>query len=244
MLVFNCPYPGGATTDPYWANVVLLVGAEGVDDSSIFIDESANGWPLSTNGSTQISTEQYRFGSSSMYQNATDGSSNDALVVGSSGTALSNLGAEFTIEAWGRMEALPSFWTVASVYVSTTSQRGWYFGYSSSTYRFVFYDTGGTQRIISTSFAFSTGQWYHLAVDRDASGVVRLYVDGAMVGSATSSQTIRETSATPKVGSLGGFSNVMFQGWLDEVRITKNVARYASDDGFDLPTAAFPRTGP
>ncbi len=31
-------------------------------------------------------------------------------------------------------------------------------------------------------------------------------------------------------------------GWLDELRITKGVARYASDGGFTVPTAAFPRS--
>lgn len=29
-------------------------------------------------------------------------------------------------------------------------------------------------------------------------------------------------------------------GWLDEVRITKGVALYASDSGFAVPTAALP----
>lgn len=30
-------------------------------------------------------------------------------------------------------------------------------------------------------------------------------------------------------------------GWLNEVRITKGVARYSLDSGFAVPTAAYPR---
>lgn len=34
---------------------------------------------------------------------------------------------------------------------------------------------------------------------------------------------------------------VDMNGWLDEVRITKGVARYSLDSGFAVPTAAYPR---
>jgi hypothetical protein len=34
------------------------------------------------------------------------------------------------------------------------------------------------------------------------------------------------------------------KGWVDEVRITKGIARYQTDAGFTPPTRAFPRGGP
>ena len=32
-------------------------------------------------------------------------------------------------------------------------------------------------------------------------------------------------------------------GWVDEIRISKGIARYASDGGFALPASSYPRTG-
>ncbi|TIQ46361.1 MAG: hypothetical protein E5X49_02025 [Mesorhizobium sp.] len=44
------------------------------------------------------------------------------------------------------------------------------------------------------------------------------------------------------MGKAGGNGNFGWW-WLDELRITKGVARYASDAGFTAPTAAYPRFG-
>ena len=39
--------------------------------------------------------------------------------------------------------------------------------------------------MISSGAALITGVWYHLAVDKDSSGKIRLYKNGVMMGSAT-----------------------------------------------------------
>ena len=46
---------------------------------------------------------------------------------------------------------------------------------------------------------------------------------------------------TTTVGSAEG-GNYPLNANLDEVRITKGVARYASDSGFSVPSPAFPRS--
>jgi hypothetical protein len=50
------------------------------------------------------------------------------------------------------------------------------------------------------------------------------------------SYNFNDVTATLDIGSA------TFGGWIDELRITKGVARYASDGGFTVPTAAFPRS--
>lgn len=88
----------------------------------------------------------------------------------------------------------------------------------------------------------TTGVWYHVAADKDATGKIRLYVDGVMLGSATpANSAIFNSTAGLGIGAQGANGNVDMAGWLDEVRITKGVARYASDSGFTVPTAAYPR---
>ncbi|QKC83613.1 LamG-like jellyroll fold domain-containing protein [Mesorhizobium sp. NZP2077] len=68
-----------------------------------------------------------------------------------------------------------------------------------------------------------------------------MYLNGTMVASSTH-RTINPSGAVLSIGADGNTSGFNFNGWIDEVRITKGVARYASDSGFTAPTAAFPRS--
>jgi hypothetical protein len=43
------------------------------------------------------------------------------------------------------------------------------------------------------------------------------------------------------IGGAGIFGGAQLDGWIDELRITKGTARYASDGGFSVPSAAFQR---
>ena len=65
-----------------------------------------------------------------------------------------------------------------------------------------------------------------------------------MVGSATDGSIINiastEYCTIGTIGTLDTFNPLT--GWIDELRITKGVARYDSDSGFTVPTAAFPRS--
>jgi concanavalin A-like lectin/glucanase superfamily protein len=91
----------------------------------------------------------------------------------------------------------------------------------------------------------NTGVWYHLAVDKDSTGKIRLYVNGAVVGSATpANSTINHNAGQPVSIGCTGFGGNPLSGWVDEVRVTKGVARYKTDAGFTPPTHAFPRKGP
>jgi hypothetical protein len=88
--------------------------------------------------------------------------------------------------------------------------------------------------------SITTGAWYHVAIDSNGTKV-RLYINGTPIVSQTPTST---TAGQPPLAVilgrdlLGGRS---FNGWLDEVRITKGIARYNTDSGFAAPTAAFPR---
>jgi hypothetical protein len=83
----------------------------------------------------------------------------------------------------------------------------------------------------------TAGAWYHIAADRDASNVLRLYVNGAVVASATVAATFFNSTRVLYIGNEGGTLS-LWQGQIDEVRITKGVARYGG--AFTPPIAAFP----
>jgi hypothetical protein len=71
--------------------------------------------------------------------------------------------------------------------------------------------------------------WYHLAADRDASNILRVYVDGVVVASEDiGSFAFHDSTDGLSIGRLNSSSGFrrFLNGWLDALRLTKAVARY------------------
>jgi hypothetical protein len=92
--------------------------------------------------------------------------------------------------------------------------------------------TGATTLVANT--------WNYWAVDFDGAKY-RLYLNGVMDGSFVGVRNLFASTAVLSMGESNSPGGNQFIGYLDEIRITKGVARYASDTGFVVPTAAFPR---
>lgn len=238
--VINCYASANAATDPYFANTVLLLGFEGADGAIVTSDESLAAHAAQAfAGNAQIDTGQFKFGSSSLLLDGTDDAigfddSNDWTFPG-----------QFTVEAWIRFNAISGFQTIISQWDSNNADRGWLFDYSTagSELRFLISTNGTNEIITSGAWSPSTGTWYHVVADRDASDKVRIYAGGAMVGSSTVAGSTSNEPEGIRVGCMWNGANAQFlNGWIDEVRITKGVARYASDGGYTVPTTAFPRS--
>jgi hypothetical protein len=93
---------------------------------------------------------------------------------------------------------------------------------------------------ISATWNPTTGVWYFIAIDFDGTKY-RAYSNGVMIGSSTTLRAIFNPGNKLGIGANSTNTGFWLDGWLDELRITKGVARYASDAGFAVPTAAFPR---
>jgi hypothetical protein len=234
--------------DPNWSNVVLLLGFEGSDGatgSPGMTDESPSAHGTATvSGNAQIDTAQFKFGSSSLLS---DGSGDGLTFANSSDWNLSSANSsQFTIELFARITTTTPtnralVWCGGSVgtlsfafWVETTGNGQLAFWGSTSGSSF-------NWTVATTGLTWATGTWYHLAVDKDSSGKVRLYRDGVMLASATPASSILANSTQPLRVGMDGGSGRSWPGWIDEVRVTKGIARYASDTGFTVPTAAFPR---
>ena len=95
-------------------------------------------------------------------------------------------------------------------------------------------------QITGTTVA-SVGTWYHVAVCRSGTST-RLFVNGVQEGS-TYSDTTSYIAATnrPVIGGDGfSIGSNLWNGYIDDLRITKGVARYTSN--FSVPTAEFPNS--
>ena len=151
--------------------------------------------------------------------------------------------ADWTLETWVYMtKSLSSVQVVAN------------YGYESgSTRSFVWYYNGdGTFRLAqspdgSTNYdagfgaprgGFALNTWYHLAIVRN-SGAMTMYVNGRAMPNTLSAYNI--SSISTGVFRLGTDGTNHFGGSMDDVRLTKGVARYTTD--FTPPARALPETG-
>lgn len=94
-------------------------------------------------------------------------------------------------------------------------------------------NTGG---ILNGSFTFSTNIWYHFAVTR-ASGTLTIWINGSSVGSNTTTTNFTGKGLIIGASAASG-SRGPFFGFIDDLRITKGVARYTTT--FTPPDKAFP----
>jgi hypothetical protein len=180
---------------------------------------------LVTVGNAQVSTAVKKYGTGSM---AFDGSGDWLTYPDTPATRLES--GDFTIEAWIYLNTVG----VSQTIVTKGNITGFIF-WVSGNLRF----TWGTSSILIAS-SLSANQWYHVAVVRSgsATGNLKIYIDGVL--SATSSTAVTDNFNQTDIGYVGvgrSAANPM-NGYIDDLRITKGIARYTAN--FTPPTAAFP----
>jgi hypothetical protein len=217
----------GAGGDPYFSNVSLLLHGDGANGSTTIIDNSPSPKTVTAFGDAQISTAQSKFGGASI---AFDGTG-DYLDAASSADFAFGTG-DFTIEFWAHFQLSAAY----QIFVATKLLGGATDGWS------VFVSPSGLIGLYSNGFivqggSLSSNTFYHIAVTR-ASGLVRAFANGSQVGT-TASNTQNFTRNTLAVGANVGGTETL-NGYIDDLRITKGVARYTSN--FTPPTAPFPNS--
>lgn len=216
-------------TDPAFANVSLLVHFNNAGGNPI--DSSSNGYTTATNSIT-ISAAQVKYGAAAA---SFDGSTKYATY--SHTTPLDLTTGDFTLEFWVRFNTVSASQAIL-VKATGTGVYPWQIGLNASGHlTFAGFNTSDASAYsITGSSTLSTGVWYHVAGTRHGT-TFTLWLDGASEGTATSADALR-TNGTDVVdiGNVGGVA--VLDGYMDDLRITKGLARYTS--GFTPPTAEFP----
>ena len=212
--------------DPYFGYNSLLLHMDGSNGSTTFTDSSSNALTVTANGNAQISTAQSKFGGASA---AFDGngdwlssSTNSALVFGT---------GDFTVEFFARWNSFSSYNSLYDSRSGGGSAAGFIILTSSAGVLSVY---SGTTFVVSST-ALSANSWYHVACTRSGSNL-RLFIDGSLAGSATYANNL--TDGNLIVGKTNEALSNYFNGYMDDLRITKGVARYTA--AFTPPTTAFP----
>lgn len=217
-------WPQGA--DPIFASVSLLLHMDGSDASTTFTDNSPVGHTVTANANAQIDTAQSKFGGASGLFDGTG----DYLQVADAASLDFGTG-DFTVEGWVRPNASGVQGIVGKG--DGAGSSGWTVFFNTGPNLHVY--QGGAYRCTSNSNQ-STGTWYHFAAVRSGS-TWTLYVDGvAQTATGTSADNLDNASNLRIGGQLTGIAGD-YNGWIDDLRITKGVARYTAN--FSVPTHAY-----
>ncbi len=196
---------------------------------------------LETVGNAQISTTQSKFGGSSMYF---DGNGDNLSSPTSPNLDMGT--GNFTVEAWvyvsSRTLNYPlivgnnngSYSAGAIALTNSNNDSASYFD------KFVLavYDIATPTLVASSTNSLNT--WYHLAIVRNGT-TLTMYRDGVSVASTTISSAAVFNWGKSGLRVGGGnwdAAQSYFNGYIDDLRITKGYARYTAN--FTAPTASFP----
>lgn len=230
------PASGGGGGDPHWSSVALLLGFEtGLNDESSYARSATFG----AGSGGGLASSFGRFGTRSFQRNGS------AILTFPDAASWPSGTNPFTLEFWVYFTAAPTGTSVHLLgHYDTAGQRSWSLNLESGALRLSLSSDGSTLTPkASAAWAPSINTWYHVAADFDGTNY-RTYVNGVMNGKTGTPLSLHNSTAPVSVSCAltSGASNGTFSGYMDEVRITKGVARYASDAGFTVPTAAFPRS--
>lgn len=232
---------GPAAVDPNFTSVVLLVPWNGTDGQTTATDLSNAGHTLSFQANAQIDTAQSWFGGSSLLL---DGDSDRVESADSADWSMA--AGDWTMEGFIRVSsfALEATQTIYSHYSSTSNQRSFWWRFSATAMEFIYSTNGTATTTISGAFTFSTATWYYVAAKRSGTSLI-LYAALATDPTTTVIQTgavaadsFFNSSTVFRIGSAqsAGVNAAELNGWMNQTRITKGVARDVSS----VPTAAFP----
>jgi hypothetical protein len=236
------------TQDPYlYTNTVLLLKGDGTNGSTTILDSSkVAGGPktVAAVGNAQISTAQSAFpGGASI---ALDGTGDYLSVPVNSDLSFGT--GNFTIELW--------LYIAANSSQDVDLNRGAEIVTSANgATNFTIFGIRGNSSTTGTGLALvnrvsnidssvtytgtiAQATWHHVAFVRSGT-TTSIYFNGTSVASGTlANQTINQVNPT-RIGGLdlSGYNHFL-NGYIDDLRITKGIARYTAN--FTPPTAPFP----
>ena len=219
--------------DADYPSVSLLLHCDGTDGSTTFTDSSPTPKTMTVVGQAHIETDQAKFGTASGQFDGTDALTTPA------DTSLNFGTGDFTIEAW--------------LYPTADGTDADFIGhrYTSLTTSFWFlrrtpekhirfynkYSNAVAWDITTSGDTVDKDEWTHVAAVRSGTSIT-VFIGGVARGSATSSVAMAFPNYPLLVGVGANDYTGGLVGYLDDIRITKGVARYTAD--FTPPAAAFP----
>ena len=197
---------------------------------------------METVGNASLSTTVTKYGATSLYFDGTG----DYISLKNPGYNYTFYAGNWTIESWIYTTSSATAQTIFLQYGNTADVIKLYCNGATGT---VSYQLRGTNQSLisadSASSLLSLNTWTHIAMVRDTSTTIKIYVSGTLALTATIASTTTFTEGgsslyaeAPVIGAKLNSTSDYFVGYMDDFRITKGYAYYTTT--FTPPTAAFP----
>lgn len=222
--------------DPYFDYVSLLLKMDGSNDSTTFKDSSLKNFSITTNGDAKVSTAQSKFGGSSAIFDGTG----DYLSLTAT-NAFNFFNTNYTVECWfyrtvnqtgGQLfgDRITAVYSSYALEINSSNKLHLHIRSAASSW----YNTSG----YVSNTVIAANQWVHIAWVCNGSKTT-MYIDG-VADSVINNLNIPILSAyaQPTTIYVGAGGNGGINGYIDDLRVTRGVARYTSN--FTPPTVVFP----
>jgi hypothetical protein len=214
---------------------VLMLHCNGVNNSTTFTDSEFTPKAVTPTGNAKISTVQSKFGGAS---GVFDGSASTYLSVPDSADWFFDTG-DFTVDFWIRPNSLPTSGNrqgLFAQYQNNNARHIFYIYNNAGSYEFRWYGHDVSGIAINRAAAISTGNWYHVAAVRYGN-IFRIFLDGVQLGADTTfTGSMTDIASAWHVG-VEDEASTRFNGWIDEFRVSKGIARWTAP--FTPPVAEY-----
>jgi hypothetical protein len=231
---YEDPIVTGTVYDYNYPQVSLLLNGDGTNGSTVFKDLSSSPKTVTNTGSVAVNTSVKKFGTGSMAFNG----GNYLSVPTSSAFSLGT--NDFTIECWLYFTSNAANQTILALTDGLSGQNFTLFTPSAGTLSYYLSSNGSSWNIASSISvgSISANQWYHFSLVRIGTTFMP-FLNGTIGTTTTSSAAIYGTSNPVYIGaSTYQLPTYVFTGYMDDLRITKGLARYTQN--FTPPTAPLP----
>ena len=219
--------------DTHFSKVTAMFNFDGSDGDTTTTGLDASNKNLSLTYSTgdQLSNTQKKFGATSLYV------ADNVILSSSDGF---NMGTgDFTLEAWFYFTSFANSFAMFDQWNSSGSTRNQLWHSTNNDGKLHWY-YAGTSNFTSADPAVSTGAWTHIALVRH-SGTLKMYINGTAESNTATHTGQFGRSHTMYFGDQHGGGGGAPQYYMDDLRITKGLARYTSN--FTPSTSAHPTAG-
>lgn len=220
--------------DPYLGNLILGMHMDGADNGTVFTDFCGN-TVTRTGAVTKTGTKL--LGTASAYFNGTS----DFLSIPS--TLFTDITtADWTVEGWLNCTN-PATGVIQRILGFSNSGGGnstMVASLNTAGFPVVTVFDGAAHPGVVGLFALRPGVWYHMACVRSGTSL-SMYINGKLQGTVAIVATLGAVPSPFCVGRMGDYNGQYFGGYIDDLRITKGVARYTKDF---TPPGAFPDVPP
>jgi hypothetical protein len=216
-LAYAFTVPSAPYDDPPDAYTSLQLSFDEADGSTTTDDESANNFTVTANGNVQTDNAQTKFSNTSVF----DGTGDYWTVPDDVDFAFGS--GDFTVDLWFRINSATNAFLAAQNGATIADTSFWIRLNYGDTISGVISD-GTNLLTVTTPGGLATATWYHAALVRSGN-TLTIYRDGSGTNLDITGVSIPDCTKAPAFGVDGNDYSVGFNGWEDEVRISKGIAR-------------------